>query len=125
VLRALVSQLESAKARAIRRTGNTIVFRGGPFRLVSAWNPLVAVTSGRVVVTGENRPVSMTYTISFAEIFWTSLALVLGAGLLGGGSDVLTPKAIGLAGFIWLLLFGGNVLLACLRFRRLLRRAAE
>lgn len=125
VLSAIAAGLRSARARKVQIDEESIVFRGGMFRLVSNMNLLSAITKGRISVHLEPNVVKLDYDLWFTELL---VAAIAGACFLGVGGLAVLRQApsnavcFGLFAFTWF--FGGNILLAKLRFRAFLRRCA-
>ena len=123
----IVDALKAARATDIHQTGHSVTFRAGVFRLVTSLNPLVPIGSGEVAVQASSSGVAIDYRISFRQIFVVVSVAVVGffGPLVLTAPNVNAWEATLLLGFAWLWLFGGNVLIACIRFPKWLRRAAS
>jgi hypothetical protein len=117
------SMLESAQARTITRQDGSVIFTGGLFRTVTGWNILVAISYGEIAVENTKFGMRISYFASTVEmLILTTLML----GFLAASSISHDTKGIGLPSqhpfwFVvlgWFFLFGGNYILAALRFPR-------
>lgn len=123
----IVDALKAAGATDIHQAGHSVTFRAGVFRLVTSLNPLVPIGSGEVAVRASSSGVAIDYRISFRQIFVVvsaMIAVVFGPVVLTA-PNVNAWEATLLLGFMWVWLFGGNVLITWVRFPRWLRRAAR
>ena len=122
VLSAIAAGLRSARARKVQIDGESIVFRGGMFRLVLGTNLLVGVTKGRISVHLEPNVVKLDYDLWFTELL---VAAIAGGCFLGVGGLAVTPSnAVCFGFFAFTCFFGINVLVAKSRFRAFLRKCA-
>ena len=120
--RRLHTALEELDARRIARNEHTIRFTGGVFRIVSNWNLLVPISSGKLVVRPHPKGILVLYRLRFLQ-FAAALAVLaafLCVSLLTAGSDISTIWnggmiwAFGLVALIPIL----NIFIAMIRFRR-------
>jgi hypothetical protein len=116
---AIEDALCEAKAKDIRTSGETILFRAGAFRPVFGWNQLLAVSSGEIQIKQDGALIHVRYRIWFLQILILVSVIV---GLLGVCIRSLPIQSFVLA---WLWLFGGNYIATLYRFPRFLRAAVE
>jgi hypothetical protein len=119
-----ISRLESAvvaaRAETVQRKGEELVFRAGPFRLVSNWNVLVPISTGFLTVSQQAGPVVVSYRVTFTEmvLVTTVMALFFGGFVILEGRSLLS--SLGLLVLAWTWLFGANFVLTAWRFPRFL-----
>lgn len=108
--------LHKSSARDIRREGDAVTFRAGMFRFVSNWNPLVAVSSGRVELRRASGTVR--YELSCRQMLVVSALMV---GVLAASALRSGRPPFALVPLMWLWLFGMNYLVASRRISNALR----
>jgi hypothetical protein len=112
--------LEAARAQDISITNNRIAFTGGAFRLVWNWNILVQIGYGYVELREDDSSFVLSYYASFRQLFVlvsAGLFLVFGIALFSDSGDELSIAGkLALLVFVWLFLFGGNLVVAMIRF---------
>jgi hypothetical protein len=123
--RAVEQLLRDTKASTIAVHGHEIEFGVRFFRLVSNWNLLVPIDSGRVVVHEREHAIEVEYHISLRRWFFVATGTVVIAYCVGrflavepSGGFPLPPLV-----FLWLFLFPLNYFIAALRFPAALRSA--
>jgi hypothetical protein len=114
----------AVRAKAVERRRETLVFRGGVFRMVSSWNVLCPVDECKV----SNKLGKLLYICSTKELFAasTGMAIILWAFIhfVGGETvPVFAQFAVPATGWLWL--FGMNYITARFRLRKFLARAAR
>jgi hypothetical protein len=108
------------RPRRLQENDGRIVFSGGLLRLVSSLNLLGPVTDGEVALLMQGPNLRITYTITLYEL--VALVLVFSTGLGLAVAQTGGPWwGVGALAAAWL--FGMNVVVLKVRFRRLLRRA--
>jgi hypothetical protein len=115
----LEKELRRVQARRIERTGNSIRFSGGLFRLVSNWNLLGPISRGEIVVQPESG--KLAYSLSFRQLVVVVSLMVGIAAFFILVSDELRMLLFAVP-FIWIWLVGMNYLTALTRFDRFLKR---
>ena len=123
--RAVEQLLRDTKASTIAVHGHQIDFGVRFFRLVSNWNLLVPIDSGRVVVHERERAVEVEYHISLRRWFFVATSTVVIAFCVGRFFAIDPPGGFPLPFlvFLWLFLFPLNYFIAALRFPAALRSA--
>ena len=126
VLSVVEKGLRSARARKIQINEESIVFRGGIFRLVSSMNLLVGVTKGRISAHIEPNAIKLDYELWFTELLVGAIVL---SCFFGVGGLVMwqvsssNAVCVGLLAFVWF--FGMNMIITMLRFRAFLGGCAR
>jgi hypothetical protein len=115
--------LETLSPVWVAREGGRVLFAGGIFRFVSSWNLLGPITRGWVEVTPTGKGTVVRYKIWFSEML---LGVTLLVAIMGTFMHVWqrpTADTISWLAFMWLWLFGVNLLTTLVRFPRFVRRA--
>lgn len=109
--------LTQVDARALRREGCALQFRGGMFRRVSNWNVLVPISSGVVRFSPCADGVSVSYRVTFGQML---VGVTLMAALFGAftatAPETTVGRWLGVSAFAWSWLFGGNFALTAWRW---------
>lgn len=114
VLNQIEQALKAERATAISRTGNTVSFRAGLFRLVMRENVLAQVGKGEIEVL-PGSPGTVKYRFS-------SVQMLLITTLMAGFMGIVARSPVGFA-VTWLWLFGMNYLIGAFRLPRFVRKA--
>ena len=119
VTQAVEDALREAKARNIRTSGETILFRAGIFRWGVGWHPLRHVGDGELTITERSSLIIIHYHVIFVEML---IVLSVGAVLhiLLPSESTYMPVRI-----TWVCVFIANYLVGNYRFPRFLRAATE
>ena len=119
--------LRSTKASTIAVHDNRLDFTVRFLRLVSNWNLLVPIDSGRVVFRECDDAVDVEYHISFRRWFFivTGIVIVVFAVVPFIAIDPRGGVPVSFLLFLWLFVFGGNYLIAALRFPAALRSSLD
>jgi hypothetical protein len=123
LIRKLEEELLKAKANDLEVRAEGLYFRGGPFRLVSNWNLLVAIDYGFVSAETKDAVVCVRYKLAFARILAITLVFSACVALFAYYVAASAVQAIVLffLGLVWL--GGGNIVLATVRFRQMICRS--
>ena len=116
-LAGLAAGLERVRASTIAREGSWVLFYVRLFRLVWNTNLLIPVESGAINVELDGGAIKVSYrlrTVRFCVI-GTGMALCAAVVVYSGRLDFMRAAWIGVLAWLWL--FGGNYLIALIRFR--------
>jgi hypothetical protein len=125
VARAVEQLLRDTKASTVSVHAHLVDFDVRFFRLVSNWNLLVPIDSGRIIVREHERGVEVEYHISLRRWFLVVTGAVAIAYCLGRFFAVDPPGGFPLPFlvFLWMFLFPLNYFIAAQRFSAALRSA--
>ena len=128
-----VAGATSAVERMLRDVKASRIFVGEPqidftvrsFRLVTNWNLLVSIDSGRITFRPHDDGVELRYRISFIRMLIIVTAMVVAVfgffPVMSWGPQSRVPLPMLL--FAWCWLFGGNYVITVSRFPSALRSA--
>ena len=120
LLRMFAQRLEDVRAGNVTVEENSVGFTGGVFRLVSNWNLLVGITSGRIELEPEADRIA--YSLSFIQLVVGGTVMIgLMAVFMGATGFPSVAFFCGLP-FMWLWLVGMNYLITLARFDRFIKR---
>jgi hypothetical protein len=116
-LAGLAAGLERVRASTIAREGAWVLFYVRFFRLVWNTNLLCPIDSGAINAEVDGDAIKVSYRLRTIRlcIMTTGMALGAVAVTLSGSLDFMKAGGIGLLAWLWL--FGGNYLIALVRFR--------
>lgn len=124
-LAGLAAGLERVRASTIQREGTLVLFYVRFFRLVLSANLLVPIESGAIRAEVEGDSIRLSYCLRTIRLCILTTAMALGAVMVAcfGNSDFARAAGIGLLAWLWL--FGGNYLIALVRFRWFVKRCVR
>lgn len=118
--------LERARASNVTTTGGQITYRVAWFRPgTTNWNILSTFDRGVVSVRTGPAGLQVDYEVSFRRLFFGTVIMVPGffATMMIGIWRESLADALPVLAFMWLWLYGANVLIALARYPEFLRRA--
>jgi hypothetical protein len=123
IIKAYKEKLIKLKAKNIKTTDNSISFKGGLFRFVTNWNLLVPITRGKIRIQRKHN-LAIVFDIKFTEML---VIVTLMVSLFFGPILLSEPRlnifeALSSLFFVWLWLFGGNVVIIMIRFPSFIRK---
>ena len=109
--------LEAVNARDVCVDRQRISFTGGMFRFVLNWNILIQIGHGYVDLNETEDSFVVSYYASFRQMFVivSLLVLIFAIDLFVNDRMPLAGK-LALLAFAWVVLFGGNWVIAMARF---------
>ena len=116
--------LEILKAKRIDHTGLRIHFTTGFARLVLSTNLLAPISSGELLIQPKSGGLVVVYNVRFTHMLVGASVMVFfffGPFVLSA-PNMSSAQAVALLVGAWMWLFGGNVVLALIRFPRWIRR---
>ena len=118
--------LDRLRLRRAIRVGQQIQFSAGVWQNMAGRNVLGAAGSGEVSVQPSKTGLTVTYRIRFIQLFFMTLFVVGFTSMFVFNTPNLTREgsATLLLG-MWLLMYGGNVVVTLFRFPRWLRTTVE
>jgi len=126
IVRNILVCLQKVKAARANNDGNVIFFKGG-VRLVSSFNILLPITSGRIIVNLIDDEIHVRYLLKFIELLVLSAtALVIFFTPLLLFKTKLNLMEISVVIFCcWLWIVGANYLVTTLRFPRFIKKCVS
>jgi len=124
VLSNVERELALASACDIRRRDTKITFRGGAFRMVSNRNVLSIIGAGEITID-SNLPSQLRYSFSCVEFFVFVTMMAGFVGMFSVGRYPTYAPSYALPFGMWLLVFGGNYLIALARVQTLVKHAVH
>ena len=79
VMARVLAALQQQKARDLKVTSNTIVFRGRPLRWVTGWNVLSAISSGEIIFAESVGTITLNYRLSWLGLFLLTTGIATAA----------------------------------------------
>jgi len=114
VLGGLVTGLERVRASSIKRKDASVAFKVDFFRFVTKGNLLIPIEGGTIAVEPKDGIVKVTYRLGTIRVLIIASAAAL--------FFLAVSRSFGVGAMAWLGLFGGNYVLAMIRFRWFVRR---
>lgn len=115
-LSGLAENLEKAKVSTIRRHASSLAFTVNFLRFVWSGNLLVPIEDGTIDVTRDADKLKVTYRLGTFRLFFIVTAFMVPVFVITLSQQGL-GQAVKFTGIGWGWLFGGNYLIALIRFR--------
>ena len=122
ILDRLAGRIKAQKPSSISSNPHQITFSGGFFRFVGNWNLLVAIDYGVIDVVPDHNRLLISYNIRFIGLFILSSLMTIMFAFAIFSSGFTLQNLVAVAG-IWLWFFGGNFIIAVVRFHNFVRSA--
>ena len=122
MLSTLARRIKAEKPNSISSNQRQITFSGGFFRFVGNWNLLVPIDHGVIDVVPDGNRLLISYKIWFIGLFILSslMTIMFAFAIFSSG---FTLQNLVTVARIWLLFFGGNFVIAVVRFHNFVRSA--
>jgi hypothetical protein len=117
----LTKRIKSSSPRTIKQAQSKIFYTAGVMRLVLNANLLYGITEGEIEVEKNDRTLVVHYVIRFYESFALSVIPAIGALVL---IDTILGKIAGVF-FVLGVIYGGNVLISILRYKRFIKNTIK
>ena len=124
-LAGLAAGLARVRASTIAREGSCVLFYVRFLRLVLNTNLLVPIESGAIRAEVEGDAIRLSYCLRTVRLCVIAAAMALACAVFAGSAGFDTVHSVGIGLLAWLWLFGGNYLIALVRFRWFVKRCVR